>query len=324
MHALKYIGVHATFAALIFVFVHWLSPGMNSQLIDLPLIDLPAFQVVFAPLVFFGWLSYRRGFPFSKLLMVLGIPLGLIGVMIGLNGTSISFIQSTDAIGSIQRSASANAVIVLCATYGGLMSAVGYFCFDSKKTHSFEKPTLIEVALIALGVSFFWVLPVIAFGGKEFVDFGAALLLMSMSFIALWFGAKRGKNVCVALTDAAIYTAVISVAVGLALWYANGSNPYVPPIRFTCLSILYSLVMYVLVYLFSFYYQDSEEIRFEIKNWHLAETSTFYVFLVFAPISISDYLYNENEAAQQGSTEAELRLEIAELSERLTALEKSL
>ena len=58
------------------------------------------------------------------------------------------------------------------------------------------------------------------------------------------------------------------------------------------------------------------------KNWHLAEASSFYLFLIFAPISISDYLYNEKENIEQRAVENELRKEINNLSERLAALEK--
>tara|TARA_A100001037_G_C14684253_1_gene428743 strand:- start:162 stop:350 length:189 start_codon:yes stop_codon:yes gene_type:complete len=58
------------------------------------------------------------------------------------------------------------------------------------------------------------------------------------------------------------------------------------------------------------------------KNWHLAEACSFYLFLIFAPISISDYLYNEKENIEQKAVEAELRKEIKNLSERLAAIEK--
>jgi len=65
-----------------------------------------------------------------------------------------------------------------------------------------------------------------------------------------------------------------------------------------------------------------KNINFSIKNWHLVETSSFFLFLMFAPISISDYLYNEKENIEQKAIETELRVEIKNLSERLAALEK--
>ena len=85
---------------------------------------------------------------------------------------------------------------------------------------------------------------------------------------------------------------------------------------------MYSLMIYVLSYLFSYYTAETRDINFSIKNWHLVETSTFFIFLIFAPISISDYLYNEKENIEQRAIETELRQEIKNLSDRLAAIEK--
>ena len=85
---------------------------------------------------------------------------------------------------------------------------------------------------------------------------------------------------------------------------------------------MYSAILYVFSFLLTLYTDEKTEIDFPTKNWHLVETYTFFIFLVFAPISISDYLYNEKENIEQKIIETELRIEIKNLSERLAALEK--
>lgn len=108
----------------------------------------------------------------------------------------------------------------------------------------------------------------------------------------------------------------------LVLWYASGINPNVSPIKFASTSLMYSAILYVFSFLLTLHTDEKTEIDFPTKNWHLVETYTFFIFLVFAPISISDYLYNEKENIEQKIIETELRIEIKNLSERLAALEK--
>ena len=141
-----------------------------------------------------------------------------------------------------------------------------------------------------------------------------------MCSVGISWGNRR--KFCASLTDAAIYSAVISLIVALVLWYQAGTNPNIIPIRFACLSLMYSLMIYVCAFIFSFSTGEYNNINFSIKNWHWVETTTFFIFLVFAPISISDYLYNEMENQQNSTVENELKLEINNLNERLAALEK--
>ena len=287
------------------------------------LIDMASFQVILCPMMFFGWLSYKYGESLSKLFMVLGIPIGLIGVMIGVNGLSISFVMQETSVESVHASASANVVVLLSAIYGGLASLIGYFFYDDGKNSTIEKTTLRETLILAVGVAIFWLLPISQMTNfDEFFDLRSLLLLTIFCAISVYTGKKKNKGVCESLVNGAIYSCVVGLAIGLASWYHGGVNPSPGPLRFSCLTIMYSLMIYVLSYLFSYYTAETRDINFSIKNWHLVETSTFFIFLIFAPISISDYLYNEKENIEQRAIETELRQEIKNLSDRLAAIEK--
>ena len=78
------------------------------------LVDVASIQVIALPLFFLGWISYTKGESFNKILMVLGIPLGLIGVMIGINGQAIVIITSEPTINSLGETAFASSVALLC------------------------------------------------------------------------------------------------------------------------------------------------------------------------------------------------------------------
>ncbi len=243
--------------------------------------------------------------------------------MIGINGQAIVIITSEPTINSLGETAFASSIALLCAIYGGLISAVGYFLYNDKKIFGVEKISLSEAIILMLGVILFWVLPIVqGMGMAEFIDWPALMILALFCTISVFASNKKTKGICESLADAAIYSAVFGIVMGLAIWYQSGVNPTVLPIRFSCLILMYSLMVYVLAYLFSYYTGETKNINFSIKNWHLVETSTFFIFLMFAPISISDYLYNEKENIEQKTVETELRKEIKNLSERLAAIEK--
>ena len=184
----------------------------------------------------------------------------------------------------------------------------------------------MSLSLLIIVMTFlfiFWLLPIAQTAGVyAAVDVKALLVLGGTSLISCIMGRKHGRGVGPCLADAAIYSAVISLSIALVLWFDAGTNPTIPPIKFASVSLLYSTMLYVLVFASTLYSSVYNKIDFSIKNWHLVETHTFFVFLVFAPISISDYLYNEKENIEQKAIETELRVEIKNLSERLAAIEK--
>jgi hypothetical protein len=290
---------------------------------DLPFWSSEAVQMVFGPLIFLSWLSYRKNVAISKILMILGIPLGLVGVMINVNSLSLHFITELSTTTSMVNSATANAYSLIPAVYGGLASLVGYFLHEKSRVVNEEKISFFELFFFIFVMPAFWVLSLVARGSLFFfVDLNAFLVVSILCSISVFLGKKNGKGIGDCLLDAAIYSAVISLIMALVLWYASGINPNVSPIKFASTSLMYSAILYVFSFLLTLYTDEKTETDFPTKNWHLVETYTFFIFLVFAPISISDYLYNEKENIEQKIIETELRIEIKNLSERLAALEK--
>ena len=290
---------------------------------DLTFWSSEAIQMVFGPLVFLSWLSYKKNVAVSKILMVLGIPLGLIGVMININSLSLLFINELPTTASMANSANANSYSLIPAVYGGVASLIGYFLHDKSKVPDEKKISFFELFFLTLVMPGFFIISLVARGSLfSFFDLNAFLVISILCLISIFLGKKDGKGFGSCLLDAAIYSAVISLIMALVLWYASGINPNVSPIKFASTSLMYSAILYVFSFLLMRYTNEKTDIDFPTKNWHLVETYTFFIFLVFAPISISDYLYNEKENIEQKAIETELRVEIKNLSERLAALEK--
>ena len=290
---------------------------------DLTFWSSEAIQMVFGPLVFLSWLSYKKNVAVSKILMVLGIPLGLIGVMININSLSLLFINELPTTASMANSANANSYSLIPAVYGGVASLIGYFLHDKSKVPDEKKISFFELFFLTLVMPGFFIISLVARGSLfSFFDLNAFLVISILCLISIFLGKRDGKGFGSCLLDAAIYSAVISLIMALVLWYASGINPNVSPIKFASTSLMYSAILYVFSFLLMRYTNEKTDIDFPTKNWHLVETYTFFIFLVFAPISISDYLYNEKENIEQKAIETELRVEIKNLSERLAALEK--
>ena len=282
-----------------------------------------AFLVVFLPLLILSWISYKNKRSVSKVFMKMGMPLGLIGLMIYVNSSALSFISGTPNIDSLSNSTATISHGLLPAAYGGAASLLGYFFQKDLENESGGKISFSLFPILATVFLFIWITPIATTAGiLSAVDFKAFLVLGVTCLISLIMGRRKDKEVGACLSDAAIYSGVISLSFALVLWFDAGTNPTLSPIKFASVSLLYSTMLYVLVFTSTLFFDVSNSIDFSIKNWHLVETHTFFVFLVFAPVSISDYLYNEKENIEQKAIETELRVEIKNLSERLAALEK--
>ena len=69
---------------------------------------------------------------------------------------------------------------------------------------------------------------------------------------------------------------------------------------------------------------ETDQINFRVKNWHLVEANTFYIFLVFAPVNLGESLLNEIdeiERVKMVEQQDSMRSEISVLTERLAKLE---
>ena len=288
------------------------------------MIQARAAQIVVLPIMFFGWISYRWGESLSKLVVVLGIPLGLIGLTIWIHELAIRVLSDRYHSTSLE---AANTDVLMAITFvlwGGSFSIVAYFLHDRKKTLEVKRVPLSELIVLTIGVVLVWGLNIFAsIGLNNLPSPVTGIILGSFYSLAVYATIKNNKGLCESLADSSVYAAVFGVVLVLGLGLSNdGTTPNIVPIRIACEILTYSLMVYVLTYMFSYYTNETKTINFSIKNWHLVETCTFFIFLVFAPISISDYLYNEKENNEQRAIETELRKEIKHLSERLAAIEK--
>ena len=151
--------------------------------------------MVFGPLIFLSWLSYRKNVAISKILMILGIPLGLVGVMINVNSLSLHFITELSTTTSMVNSATANAYSLIPAVYGGLASLVGYFLHEKSRVVNEEKISFFELFFFIFVMPGFWISSLVARGSLFFfVDLNAFLVVSILCSISVFLGKKKRQR----------------------------------------------------------------------------------------------------------------------------------
>ena len=112
----------------------------------------------------------------------------------------------------------------------------------------------------------------------------------------------------------------LTVGIGTVNYFAVNNNPgeigY--GLAFSLVGMFYSSLLYVCIVIWTMLNKQLRPNMFALKNWHLAEMFTFWVFALMSPPSLWEAL----EAAgsdEEGKTE-QMEMRISELEDRLATL----
>ena len=121
--------------------------------------------------------------------------------------------------------------------------------------------------------------------------------------------------------NANVVAALGGMAIGIFFWFVDGADlaRSLDAIYLTATSLMLGCFAYLGIYLFTLYQGVSHEGNYQTKTWHFAEAAAFFVFLVFAPVGITEDLRESiDQANQQANNEAqELRIEQLEAQIKL-------
>ena len=283
--------------------------------------DIPSVQFVLGPIVWASlYLYFRHSVSIFQTMKVLGIPVALAGGMLGLHGI-LQGLQDPYAVGG------AVALLLLCCFYGALVSAIGYFFCPNEDVPLSSKINGIDVLVSVLPFLLMMTLAMVSgVGISFFVNYGALALHVGMGLWAIFIRKDASKSVTHCLADSSLVGVLFILVIALIGWFQVSPDVDQMALSFGCLGMLYGTILYVACYFFSLKSGDTHKINFAIKNWHLVEANTFFIFLVFAPVNLGESMFNEiddkkiEEMTQKQET---LRSEIALLTERLAKLEDS-
>jgi hypothetical protein len=247
--------------------------------------------VVFVPLFVTCvslWFSCKA--KWNVLFRDLGVPLGLFWSVLG--ATGMVTLTEAKAIGP------ATGIMLLTITYGGLMSALGYFSTFKRSTPSNQNDqqtaswkAIAFILIYSLGLVL-WAMDTAA-GLTAFIN-PVALSVLGTTVIAAILLSDSDHRVEV-LCQASLLSAMISLVFGLIMLYQSFSGDGLNEGMYDGLSIamnglLYGLLSYICIYIVSYKFGTTAKIDAPLMNWHWMEVTGFLIFMFFAPETLRESL----------------------------------
>ena len=254
-------------------------------------IDLSSLVAVFVPLLLTCvslWFACKT--KWNVLFRDLGVPLGLFFSVLG--ATGMARMTEANAIGP------ATAIMLLTITYGGLVSALGYFSTfkgpkpsnqNNQETASWKAITFILVPFIVLAL---WANNGAA-GNAAYVNPVALTVLMTTMLAAVFLSDSDYRTEV--LCQASLLSAMVSLVLGLVVLYGSFSGEGLNEGMYEGLSIAmnglyYGLLSYICLYILSYKFGTTEKIDAPLMNWHWMEVTGFLIFMFFAPETVRESL----------------------------------
>ena len=254
-------------------------------------VDPAALVLVFAPLfVTCVSLCFSCKAKWNVLFRDLGVPVGLFFSVLGATGMSLTM-KDVSAYGP------ATGTMLLTITYGGLVSALGYFSTfkrSSPKRHNNEKTASWKaITLILVAFLFFTLWAMVIIGFTDFFNLVALCVFGTsiVSAILLSDSEHRTEVLC----QASLLSAMISLVFGLIVLYRSFSGDGLNEGMYAGLKIAmnglnYGLFSYICIYMVSYKFGTTERIDAPLMNWHWMEVTGFLIFMFFAPETLRESL----------------------------------
>ena len=256
-------------------------------------VDYTSLVVVFIPLlVICVSLRFACNAKWNVLLRDLGLPLGLFWSVVGATNMALNL---TD----VKIYGPGTGIMLLTITYGGLVSALGYFStFKGSKPSSPNNQRdagwkITTSVLVILFVLTAWAMNQGAGGFSDYIN-PVALSVFGTTVIAAILLADSGHRIKV-LCQASLLSAMISLVFGLIVLYGSFSGEGLNEGMYEGLSIAmnglnYGLLSYISIYIVSYKFGTTENIDAPLMNWHWMEVTGFLIFMFFAPETLRESL----------------------------------
>ena len=250
-----------------------------------------------------------------------------IALVVGICGTALGVVALTLSL-DVSSDAEANFGVALrTMLWGGIFVGLGYFL--KNPALPIEARISGRAALLSLAMFLFTVwyvmdgtkLPVLE---TYFPISGALspyLIIFAFCLLALRF---NGKPWIVSFTDANLLATMGGLGMGIVLWFTSGGGYEEGRAAiYTCaLTMVWGSIFYVIAYIASLYLGTQEQGNYQTKTWHLSEGAVFFIFLVFAPVGITEWKRETQDQAVQEANNQAQQQEIDDLKAQIAILMK--
>lgn len=249
--------------------------GVLNDPISLAVVLLPVMAVMIC-------CQLTRAEHWSRVLLALGVPFGLLGSMFGVVGITANAFDPRAIYPS-------SAIMFLTILYGGVVSAVGYFALPNEKEvkGSLPVPLMFFCVISFLGVML-WTANVSSGLAQIYSPLALSVFLMTFGWTIV-FKRQIGLQ---ELAETSLFSSILTLVVGIILWLESGIRE-LSDVSVALNGLLYGLGIYICIYIVSLSYRDLGEINASRANWHWMEITAFLIFLLFAPETIREVLLEQ-------------------------------
>jgi hypothetical protein len=272
--------------------------------------NINSFLLVFAGLgMTLVFLGFESGQHRAVLVRDLGVPIGLLGSLVGM----IQAINETFVLDSADGIYRATAVMLLTTLYGGVASAVGYFFVGSGGL----KPQLIaDRRRLTLGkwvvlasFVFMWSFAIDRRGPAECANLlpfwrtcgGFSWfyepIALAIFAVGVTIGLVKSEPGCrgAGLSQSLLLSTMISVTCGIIMLF---SGEALTGLSVAGCGLTLGLFGYVGIYVVTYASETEEPPNATLMNWHWMEVAAFYIFMFLAPDTILDD-FQQNDVQDQ-------------------------
>ena len=235
--------------------------------------------------------------------------------------------QDVDQV-SLEEIFSSFRTAILTFVWGGFMTGLGYCIYrPSPEIKLNIKPGQL---LLALGFIGWLIISVLFSTGDPFtilentpVTLTLYLLLFGTIYItgflskAMSFGHKWAFIINCNLVATLSGTSLL-----MALWFLEGGDFLASASRIhLCANLLFlGCLFYILIYGFALVSGWEKTHDYQTKSWHITEAAAFFIFLVFAPVGLTEYKRESKDQANQEANNESQQLEIDQLKAQIKLL----
>jgi hypothetical protein len=251
--------------------------------------------VLFTTTVIAEILEQKHGYLYSETLLVLGMPMGMVGVANGLVGVFGAYSETTIEIDVAGIGISAY-FMLMTVMYGILTSAVGFVLADKNASVNLKLPISLPIFCLTFFIFCSMLAIALSFGPGFSGTLSRFPVILTGGLIIAFVLARKNTGLAENLADASLATIVMGITISIVTLYSNfgpsSDYNFIEPhvffqnTNYANYCLLYGASLYVLSFLLSLRTNEVSDINFIGKNWHMLEAFSFYVFMTLAAPSV--------------------------------------
>lgn len=258
---------------------------------------LPGALLIFAPTMSISYvLSVKNYYPVSDSLITLGMPISFVTTAIGLVSVFSQSTDVTDELPDIREIGAATHLMLSMIFFGLVLGLMGFILKKEKASKSPNPQIPLRHFLAVLLIFLLYVSYVVyeSFGFGRLISIYPATLTVGLTFLFLVM--RRQTGTAENLSDAGLATVIMGIIICVTELYSNfGSSDdyqFLEPHLFFQITnyanycLFYGASIYVISFLWSLKTNEAENINFKLRNWHMLEAFSFYVFMTLAAPSV--------------------------------------